>query len=40
MFEVESSASSEGETVPIQFTCDGDNISPPLSWSGGAVGET
>jgi Raf kinase inhibitor-like YbhB/YbcL family protein len=31
---VESSAFSEGDTLPIQFTCDADNISPPLSWSG------
>jgi hypothetical protein len=34
VFEVESSALSEGDTVPFQFTCDGDNVSPPLSWSG------
>ena len=33
MLDVESSAFSEGDTVPIQLTCDGDNISPPLSWS-------
>ena len=34
MFEVESSAFSEGDTVPIHFTCDGENVSPPLRWSG------
>lgn len=34
MFELESSAFEEGDTVPARFTCDGDNISPPLSWSG------
>lgn len=34
MFEIASRAFSEGETVPVQFTCDGDNLSPPLSWSG------
>jgi Raf kinase inhibitor-like YbhB/YbcL family protein len=28
-----SSAFSEGETIPKKFTCDGDNVSPPLSWS-------
>jgi hypothetical protein len=33
MFEVESSAFSEGDIVPLQFTCDGENISPPLRWS-------
>ena len=34
MIEVRSSAFSEGDTVPVEFTCDGDNVSPPLSWSG------
>jgi Raf kinase inhibitor-like YbhB/YbcL family protein len=34
MFELRSPALSEGDPVPIQFTCDGDDISPPLSWSG------
>ena len=34
VIEIESSAFSEGDTVPTQFTCDGDNVSPPLSWSG------
>ena len=34
LLEVGSSALSDGGTVPIRFTCDGDNISPPLSWSG------
>ena len=34
MIEIGSSAFSEGETVPVRFTCDGDNVSPPLSWSG------
>ena len=34
MFRIESTAFSEGDTVPIEFTCDGDNVSPPLSWSG------
>jgi Raf kinase inhibitor-like YbhB/YbcL family protein len=40
VFEVRSSAFSEGDTVPIQFTCDGDNVSPPLSWSGVPEGAT
>jgi Raf kinase inhibitor-like YbhB/YbcL family protein len=40
MFEVESPAFSEGDTVPVQFTCDGDNVSPPLSWSGMPEGTT
>jgi Raf kinase inhibitor-like YbhB/YbcL family protein len=34
LLEIASPAFSEGDTVPIQFTCDGDNLSPPLSWSG------
>jgi Raf kinase inhibitor-like YbhB/YbcL family protein len=40
VFEVKSSAFSEGDTVPVQFTCDGDNVSPPLSWSGVPEGAT
>jgi Raf kinase inhibitor-like YbhB/YbcL family protein len=40
VFELRSSAFSEGDTVPIQFTCDGDDISPPLSWSGVPEGAT
>ena len=31
---VESSAFSEGSQIPRQYTCDGKDISPPLSWSG------
>jgi Raf kinase inhibitor-like YbhB/YbcL family protein len=31
---VESSAFSEGGTIPRQYTCDGKDISPPLSWKG------
>jgi Raf kinase inhibitor-like YbhB/YbcL family protein len=30
--ELSSSAFREGEAVPIQYTCDGANISPPLRW--------
>ncbi len=29
-----SSAFSAGGDIPAMHTCDGDNISPPLSWSG------
>ncbi|HET9257438.1 MAG TPA: YbhB/YbcL family Raf kinase inhibitor-like protein [Pseudonocardiaceae bacterium] len=28
-----SPAFAEGEFFPVQYTCDGDNISPPLEWS-------
>jgi phosphatidylethanolamine-binding protein (PEBP) family uncharacterized protein len=34
MIEVKSPAFSEGDEVPTQFTCDAENISPPLRWSG------
>ena len=34
MLELRSTALSEGDTVPVRFTCDGENLSPPLSWSG------
>jgi Raf kinase inhibitor-like YbhB/YbcL family protein len=29
-----STAFSEGATIPRQYTCDGKDVSPPLSWSG------
>jgi len=29
-----SPAFSDGGTIPRRYTCDGDGISPPLSWSG------
>jgi Raf kinase inhibitor-like YbhB/YbcL family protein len=28
-----SSAFGQGETIPKRYTCDGDNVSPPLEWS-------
>lgn len=31
---VSSSAFSEGESIPEKYTCDGQNISPPLKWNG------
>jgi len=30
---IESSAFKENEMIPARYTCDGANISPPLSWS-------
>lgn len=33
-FELTSTGFSEGERIPKRYTCDGDDISPPLSWSG------
>lgn len=32
--DVESPAFAGGEEIPTRFTCDGENASPPLSWSG------
>jgi Raf kinase inhibitor-like YbhB/YbcL family protein len=30
--EIRSSAFFIGNTIPFKYTCDGDNISPPLHW--------
>src|ERR1041385_6867212 len=29
-----STAFEEGGMIPSQYTCDGQNVSPPLAWSG------
>jgi len=29
-----SPAFADGETIPVRFTCDGENLSPALNWSG------
>lgn len=29
-----SSAFRDGHAIPAEFTCDGDDVSPPLAWSG------
>lgn len=31
-FELTSAAFAPGEAVPVRYTCDGDDISPPLEW--------
>src|SRR5262245_13549314 len=31
--QLTSSVFNEGEAIPLRYTCDGENISPPLSWS-------
>ncbi len=28
-----SDAFADGSAIPRRFTCDGDNLSPPLKWS-------
>jgi Raf kinase inhibitor-like YbhB/YbcL family protein len=30
--QVLSTAFHQGETIPVQYTCDGNNTSPPLRW--------
>lgn len=30
---LQSSAFSDGGDIPVQFTCDGANVSPPLAWT-------
>lgn len=30
---LESSAFAPGEAIPVRFTCDGDDLSPPLAWA-------
>jgi Raf kinase inhibitor-like YbhB/YbcL family protein len=32
-FEITSPAFAQGETIPVTYTCDGQDISPPLQWS-------
>ena len=31
---VSSSAFSEGQPIPEKYSCDGQNVSPPLKWDG------
>lgn len=33
-----SPAFTEGGAIPAKYTCDGDNISPPLAWGQGPAG--
>ena len=32
--QLRSSGFSDGATIPRRFTCDGEDLSPPLQWSG------
>ncbi|HTV04416.1 MAG TPA: YbhB/YbcL family Raf kinase inhibitor-like protein [Acidobacteriaceae bacterium] len=36
--ELKSPAYRAGGPIPVRYTCDGDSISPPLSWSGVPAG--
>ena len=31
--EISSPAFGDGDSIPVDFTCDGDDLSPPLRWS-------
>jgi Raf kinase inhibitor-like YbhB/YbcL family protein len=33
-FAISSSAFADGQPIPAAYTCDGENISPPLAWNG------
>lgn len=37
-FTLTSTAFDEGEAIPRRFTCDGENISPDIAWSGAPDG--
>jgi Raf kinase inhibitor-like YbhB/YbcL family protein len=37
-FQITSSAFSAGGSIPSKYTCEGDDISPPLTWSGAPQG--
>src|SRR5512140_183779 len=36
--QVTSAAFAEGNAIPIKYTCDEKNVSPPLKWSGTPAG--
>jgi Raf kinase inhibitor-like YbhB/YbcL family protein len=37
-FVISTTAFSSGAAIPVQYTCDGTDISPPLQWSGAPEG--
>lgn len=37
-FRLTSTSFAEGEVIPSRFTCDGDDVSPDLSWEGAPEG--
>ena len=37
-FKITSTAFGAGEKVPVPYTCDGKDVSPPLAWSGAPEG--
>lgn len=34
LMKVESPSFKNGEVIPQKYTCDGENVSPPIAWSG------
>jgi hypothetical protein len=34
MLKIESTAFADGGGIPVKYSCEGDDISPPLAWSG------
>ena len=36
--QLTSTAFKQGEPIPVQYTCDGKDISPPVKWSGAPTG--
>lgn len=37
-FALRSAAFEQGQSIPARYTCDGDDVSPPLAWSGAPEG--
>ncbi len=37
-FKLESAAFKDGETIPVKYTCKGEDISPALNWEGAPDG--
>lgn len=37
-FRLESRAFREGQRIPERYTCEGEDVSPPLAWSGAPKG--
>jgi len=37
-FQIKSSAFKNGERIPKKYTCEGEDISPPVEWSGAPEG--
>jgi len=38
VFQIKSSAFKNGERIPKKYTCEGEDVSPPVEWSGAPEG--